>query len=111
MERRASSRHRHRDWLDSPQRRAFWCQRHWGDIADSLLNAARDLSSHIEPPIDYRHADAEDLPFDDKEYDAVISTFGLMFAPNQEAVAGEVARVCKPGGRLVIAAWTPAEES
>lgn len=81
------------------------------DIADELLNAARALSSHVVPAIEFRHADAEALPFEDGAFDGVISTFGLMFAPDQAAAASEVKRVCRPGGRAVIAAWTPDEES
>ncbi|HUT48413.1 MAG TPA: methyltransferase domain-containing protein [Alphaproteobacteria bacterium] len=77
------------------------------DIADALLEAAQALSAHVDPPITYRLGDAEALPFDDGAFDGVISTFGVMFAANQEKAASELARVCKPGGRLVVAAWTP----
>ena len=72
------------------------------DIADDLLEAARALSAHIDPEISYQHADAEALPFDDASFDGVVSTFGVMFAPNQEQAASELARVCRPGGRLVL---------
>ena len=77
------------------------------DIADGLLDAARALSAHIEPSITFMQGDAEALPFDEGEFDGVISTFGVMFAANQEQAAAELGRVCKPGGRLVIAAWVP----
>ena len=77
------------------------------DIAGALLDAARDLSAHIEPAISYEVGDAEALPFDDGAFDGVISTFGVMFAANQEKAAAELARVCKSGGRAVIAAWVP----
>jgi SAM-dependent methyltransferase len=80
------------------------------DIADDLLAAARSLSAHVEPAIDFRHGDAEALPFDDARFDGVISTFGVMFAPNQETAAAELARVCRPGGRLVLATWDPDPE-
>ena len=70
------------------------------DIADHLLEAARTLSAHVKPPIDFRHADAEALPFDEASFDAVVSTFGVMFAPNQDAAAGELLRVCRSGGTL-----------
>lgn len=76
------------------------------DIADKLLAAAERLSAATEPPITFRRADAEDLPFADASFDGVISTFGVMFAPDQERAAGEMARVCRPGGRLVLATWT-----
>src|SRR5690349_7392042 len=52
-------------------------------------------------------ADAEALPFDDGGYDVVLSTFGIMFAPRQEQVAAELLRVCRPGGRIGLANWTP----
>lgn len=79
------------------------------DIADDLLAAARAISAHIEPAIDFQHGDAEALPFPDERFDGVISTFGVMFAPNQEQAAFELARVCKPGGRLVLTTWGPSD--
>ena len=54
-----------------------------------------------------READAENLPFKDAEYDVALSTFGVMFAPNQERAAGELLRVVRPGGRIGLANWTP----
>ena len=78
------------------------------DISPELLAAASDLSQHIRPPIEFRLADAERLPFDDGAFDGVISTFGVMFAINQEAAAAELTRVCRSGGRLVLATWAPA---
>jgi SAM-dependent methyltransferase len=77
------------------------------DIADGMLGAAKELAEEANLNIDYRLGDAEALPFADNSFDGVISTFGVMFAPDQEAAIGELARVCKPGGRLAIAAWTP----
>jgi SAM-dependent methyltransferase len=77
------------------------------DIADDLLAAAERLSAHVRPRIAFRHADAEALPFDDATFDGVISTFGLMFAGNQVQAAAEAARVCQPGGRLVLTTWVP----
>lgn len=77
------------------------------DIAPALLEAARSLSAHIEPAIAFHHADAEALPFDDGTFDAVISTFGVMFAADHAAAAREMARVCRTGGRLALAVWTP----
>jgi SAM-dependent methyltransferase len=77
------------------------------DIADDLLAAAKQLSAHVTPPIEFQHADAEALPFDDKSFDGVISTFGIMFAGDHQKAASEAARVCRPGGRLVLATWTP----
>jgi SAM-dependent methyltransferase len=78
------------------------------DISPELLAAAREISQHIRPPIEFRLADAEQLPFDDGAFDGVISTFGVMFAINQEAAAAELTRVCRFGGRLVLATWAPA---
>lgn len=77
------------------------------DIAPSLLAAAERLSAHVAPPIAFRLADAAALPFPDGHFDKVISTFGVMFAADQRAAAGELARVTKPGGRLAVAAWVP----
>lgn len=75
------------------------------DIAAGLLDAARSLSDGLS--IDYRLGDAEALPFADASFDAVVSTFGVMFAAKPEAAAQELARVCKPGGRLALTTWTP----
>jgi SAM-dependent methyltransferase len=77
------------------------------DIASDLLAAAEVLSAHVRPPIVYRLADAERLPFPDAAFDGVISTFGVMFAADQKQAAAELARVCKPGGRLSLATWVP----
>lgn len=77
------------------------------DISAELLAAAADLSAHVRPPISFQRADAESLPFDDARFDGVISTFGVMFAANQERAAAELGRVCRRGGRLVVAAWVP----
>ena len=57
--------------------------------------------------IEFQEADAENLPFPDASFDAVMSTFGVMFTPNQEKAASELARVCRPGGRIGLANWTP----
>lgn len=77
------------------------------DIAEPLLDAARNIARKQKLAIEYRLGDAEALPFNDGEFDGVISTFGLMFAPDQQRVASELARVCRSGGRLTIAAWLP----
>ena len=77
------------------------------DIADELLAAARSLAAREQLGIEYQHGDAERLPFADGELDAVISTFGVMFAANPGAAAAELARVVKPGGRMVLSTWTP----
>jgi SAM-dependent methyltransferase len=77
------------------------------DIAPELLAAAAALSAHVEPPIAFEHGDAERLPFADRRFDGIVSTFGVIFAVGQAQAAAELARVCRPGGRLVITAWTP----
>lgn len=77
------------------------------DIAPALLDAARELSAHVRPPIAFELAAAERLPFPDGRFDGVISTFGVMFAFDQRQAAAELARVCRPGGRLALATWAP----
>jgi SAM-dependent methyltransferase len=74
------------------------------DIAAGLLDAARELSGGLA--IDYRLGDAEALPVADASFDAVVSTFGVMFVSRPEVAAAELARVCKPDGRLALATWT-----
>jgi SAM-dependent methyltransferase len=77
------------------------------DIADRMLEFARAAAAQQRLTIEYRLGDAEALPFADGELDAVISTFGVMFASKQERAAAELARVVKPGGRVVLSTWTP----
>ncbi len=77
------------------------------DIAERMLDFARSAAMMQLLPIEYRHADAESLPFADRGLDAVISTFGVMFVGKPEAAAAELARVVKPGGRIVLATWKP----
>jgi SAM-dependent methyltransferase len=77
------------------------------DIADKLLEHARARAAALALDIEYVHADAEDLPFEDGAFDVVISTFGVMFSPRPAAVAAELGRVVRPGGRLVLATWKP----
>jgi SAM-dependent methyltransferase len=75
------------------------------DIAEQMLHHARTAAATLRLDIDYQHADAERLPFADGAFDGVVSTFGVMFAGNQEAAAAELARVVKKGGRVVLATW------
>jgi SAM-dependent methyltransferase len=77
------------------------------DISAELLSAAEELSAHISPRIGFQLADAERLPFADGSFDGVISTFGIIFAQDQKRAAAELARVCRQGGRLSLATWTP----
>jgi SAM-dependent methyltransferase len=75
------------------------------DIADTLLAAAKASARAEGLPIQYELGDAEQLPFDDGSFDAVVSTFGVMFASRPEAAAAEMARVCRPGGRIALTTW------
>ncbi len=78
------------------------------DYSDALLARGRQRAEAEGFELDSRLADAEDLPFADGEYAAVVSTFGVMFAPNQDAAAAELQRVCASGGKIGLANWTPA---
>jgi SAM-dependent methyltransferase len=75
------------------------------DIASDLLDAARARAAEEELPIEYQFGDAESLPFEDEQFDAVVSTFGIMFASRPEAAAAELARVCRKGGRIALTTW------
>jgi ubiquinone/menaquinone biosynthesis C-methylase UbiE len=75
------------------------------DIADQMLDYARTSANRFGLDIEYRQGDAEALPFPDAAFDAVISTFGVMFVGKPEAAAAELARVVRPGGRIVLATW------
>jgi ubiquinone/menaquinone biosynthesis C-methylase UbiE len=75
------------------------------DIADQMLEYARSVATAQNLPINYTHADAENLPFDDGAFDGVVSTFGVMFVGKPEAAAAELARVVKKGGRITLATW------
>jgi ubiquinone/menaquinone biosynthesis C-methylase UbiE len=77
------------------------------DYVEALLDrgAARAAAEGLE--IEFRVADAEALPFADGTFDAVLSTFGVMFAPDHARSAAELARVSRPGGRIGLANWTP----
>jgi ubiquinone/menaquinone biosynthesis C-methylase UbiE len=84
-----------------------WCNVTSTDYVSSLLESGRARAEAEGHAIQFREADAENLPFADASFDAVMSTFGVMFTPNQEEAASELARVCKPGGRIGLANWTP----
>ena len=78
------------------------------DIATNLLDQARMRAAAENLQAEFHEGDAEDLQYKDGEFDAVISMFGAMFAPRPERVAAELVRVCKPGGLIAMANWTPA---
>lgn len=77
------------------------------DIATDLIEAARAIGQSSGLGIEYEVGDAEQLRFADASFDAVISTFGVMFAAKPEAAAAEMARVCRKGGRIALATWKP----
>ena len=77
------------------------------DLAPALIEQAEERAAERELDIDYRVGDAEALDLDDASFDVVTSTCGVMFAPDHAAVAKELARVVKPGGRIGLACRTP----
>lgn len=77
------------------------------DYVESLLEQCRTRAAAEGLAIEQQYADAEDLPFADASFDNVVSTYGVMFAPNQACAASELQRVCKPGGKIGLANWTP----
>jgi ubiquinone/menaquinone biosynthesis C-methylase UbiE len=77
------------------------------DLAPVLIETAKERASKLGLEIDYAVGDAEKLDLPDGSFDKVSSTCGIMFAPDHEAAAGELARVTAPGGRIVLANWTP----
>jgi ubiquinone/menaquinone biosynthesis C-methylase UbiE len=77
------------------------------DLTPEMLKVARRRAEAVGVEVDWREGDAEELPFDDRSYDVVLSTFGCMFAPRHDVVADEIARVLRPGGRMALCTWTP----
>ena len=77
------------------------------DIATNLLEQAKKRASAERLDIRFEEGDAEDLHYPDGSFDVVVSMFGAMFAPRPERVAAELLRVCKPGGTVAMANWTP----
>ena len=77
------------------------------DYVGSLLDRARERVEAERMAVMFQEADAENLPFPDASFDVVLSTFGVMFTPDQERAAAELMRVCRPGGKIGMANWTP----
>ena len=77
------------------------------DYVASLLDRGAERARAERLEVSFQTADAEALPFADASFDVVLSTFGVMFAPDQAKAASEMARVCRPGGRIGLANWTP----
>jgi ubiquinone/menaquinone biosynthesis C-methylase UbiE len=84
-----------------------WCDVTSTDYVPALLDRGRARSAAEGWAIDFREADAEALPFKDGSFDAVVSTFGVMFTANHEKAAAELLRVCRAGGKIGMANWTP----
>jgi ubiquinone/menaquinone biosynthesis C-methylase UbiE len=77
------------------------------DYVGALLEGGRRRAEADRLPVMFQEADAEALPFADASFDVVLSTFGVMFTPNQDKAARELLRVCRPGGKIGLANWTP----
>ncbi len=84
-----------------------WCDVVATDYVPALLDRARERADADRLGIEFREADAEALPFSDASFDVVVSTFGVMFTPDQDRAAAEMIRVCKRGGKIGLANWTP----
>ncbi|MDP3252627.1 MAG: class I SAM-dependent methyltransferase [Hydrogenophaga sp.] len=78
------------------------------DYVGGLLERGAERARAERFDVKFQEADVEDLPFADASFDAVLSTFGVMFAPDHARSASEMLRVCRPGGRIGMANWTPA---
>ena len=77
------------------------------DFVPALLERGRIRAEAEHLDVEFTEGDAEDLPFPDASFDAVVSIYGVMFAPDHRRAAAELARVCRPGGRIALASWTP----
>ena len=77
------------------------------DYVGALLERGRERAKAERLPVTFQEADAEALPFADNSFDVVLSTFGVMFTPNHAQARNELKRVCRPGGKIGLANWTP----
>jgi ubiquinone/menaquinone biosynthesis C-methylase UbiE len=84
-----------------------WCEVTSTDFVPALLARGQARAAAEGFNIAFQEADAEALPFADASFDAVVSTYGVMFTPDQEKAATEILRVCRPGGKVGLANWTP----
>lgn len=84
-----------------------WCDVVSTDYVAALLERGQARASADGLAVQFQQADAENLPFADASFDVVLSTFGVMFTPDQARAASELARVCKSGGQIGLANWTP----
>jgi SAM-dependent methyltransferase len=85
-----------------------WCDVTSTDYVPALLERGKARAAAEGLKMQFHEADAEALPYADKSFDAVLSTFGVMFTPNQDKAASEMIRVCRSGGKIGLANWTPA---
>lgn len=85
----------------------YGCEVTGVDYVPALLEDGRRRAQAEGLPVKFQEGDAEALPFPDASFDAVLSTLGVMFAPNQEKTASELLRVCRSGGHIGLANWTP----
>jgi ubiquinone/menaquinone biosynthesis C-methylase UbiE len=86
--------------------------RRWGDVTSTdyvpaLLQQGASRAEAEGLRVSFLEADAENLPFPDASFDVVLSTFGVMFTPDHDRAAAELLRVCRPGGKIGMANWTP----
>lgn len=84
-----------------------WAEVTSTDYVPELLERGRERAMANGLAVEFQQADAEALPFKDASFDVVVSTFGVMFTPDQDRAAKEMLRVCRPGGRIGMANWTP----
>src|SRR5918993_5314441 len=77
------------------------------DLTPELLEVGRAAAEAEGTELSWQTADAEALPFADAEFDVVISSIGVMFAPHHQLAADELVRVCRPGGSIGVLSWTP----
>lgn len=84
-----------------------WCDVTSTDYVETLLARSEARATAEDLRVKYQVADAEALPFSDGEFDAVVSTFGVMFTPNHLQAASELIRTCRSGGKVGLANWTP----
>src|SRR3954468_14869401 len=84
-----------------------WCEVTSTDYVPALLERGRARAAAEGWTMEFREADAENLPFGADSFDVVLSTFGVMFTPNQDKAAAELLRVCRPKGQIGLANWTP----
>ncbi len=77
------------------------------NLTPELLEAGRNRPEAEGLELEWAEADAEALPFEDQSFDVVMSSIGAMFAPHHQAVADELVRVCRPGGKIALLSWTP----